>query len=85
MFVVVVFRRLDAGRTAMAVQTSSPNCRKCRRRRGAPTPAKLLLLPQSAAKTAGCVILTIEEERPQIVQDAFQHNTSCILIDPTYP
>jgi hypothetical protein len=38
----------------------------------------------SAAKLQDASSLPLKE-RPQIVQDAFQHNTSCILIDPTYP
>jgi hypothetical protein len=63
LLVVVLSVGLNAGCTAMAVQTSSSSSSQTQ---GSPTPA---------AKTADASSLLLEE-RPQIVQDAFQHNTS---------
>jgi hypothetical protein len=57
----------------MAVQTSSSQPPQSSQTQGAPTPAAATTAP--AAKTADASSLPLEE-RPQIVQDAFQHNTS---------
>jgi hypothetical protein len=64
LWVIVLSVGFNAGCTAIAVQTSSQT-------QGAPAPAPA----EPTATTADASSLPLEE-RPQIVQDAFKHNTS---------